>query len=312
MSNHGPIVLVFIFTLHHASLGQIASSTAAANCDFGVTVTYPEGRGLPDVSCDDSSCSDGSLNSGKLYKKIASLTELGMMVEVSYSSDGNVGCQLVPDVPADILSDAYIGCNPGTTTTSTTTTTTTTTTPEPTTTTTPITTPEPTTTTTSTTTTTPEPTTTTTSTTTTTTEPHPQPTCPSNSWKLNLDLGYCYMFNKDSKTWDDAEASCARNGAHLASIHSWQERYYIQQNLPGESWFGLNDQSRANSYVYSDGSSYDYSQWVYQEPNNSRRGWIWWSYEYENCIEIQTSGYWNDAFCDEKKTYVCKTAIVYK
>ena len=48
-------------------------------------------------------------------------------------------------------------------------------------------------------------------------------------------LGYCYYFSSYRKSWAAAETQCGSlgAGAHLASIHSWQERYFIQSEGGG-------------------------------------------------------------------------------
>lgn len=95
---------------------------------------------------------------------------------------------------------------------------------------------------------------------------------------------FCYKFVTESvSNWNDAEAQCQRDQAHLASFHSEEELSFITGEQPGKTrkvskrhpfkkkkelqrfllsaahlpaaaWIGLNDISNENHFVYTDGT----------------------------------------------------------
>ncbi|KAK7140341.1 hypothetical protein R3I94_012833 [Phoxinus phoxinus] len=65
------------------------------------------------------------------------------------------------------------------------------------------------------------------------------------------------------------------------------------------SWIGADDAVQDGEWLWSDGTVFDYTNWCFEEPNNSGGP--------ENCLEINwTSNHcWNDASCTSTKNYVC-------
>ena len=122
--------------------------------------------------------------------------------------------------------------------------------------------------------------------------------CPNKDWKMYK--GSCYAYAKDSyKTWADAEAYCKTEpGAQLASIHSYEELVFIQSNFPRDLWLGATDAVKEGTWVWTDGSSFDYSAWSSENPNNDGN---------QDCLEGNSHNLqWDDDNCDKKKLYLCK------
>ena len=116
-----------------------------------------------------------------------------------------------------------------------------------------------------------------------------------------------------SYTWDEAETYCQTHyGTNLASIHSaWQELDIgdIVDEIDGypSSWIGLNDIDNEGTFVYSDGSDYDYSDWYWGQPNNYDGN--------QNCVDASVApGFvgWSDTYCDTKYTsFICNRPATY-
>ena len=123
------------------------------------------------------------------------------------------------------------------------------------------------------------------------------PDCPNQDWKMYK--GSCYAYAKNSyKTWADAEAHCKNEtGAHLASIHSADELEFVQNNFPRNLWLGASDARKEGTWVWSDGSSWDYSAWNSGQPDN---------YMGRNqCLLGNWHNLkWDDHVCEEK-TFFC-------
>merc|ERR1719193_766505 len=69
--------------------------------------------------------------------------------------------------------------------------------------------------------------------------------------------------------WNDGEAKCEdlHPTAHLASIHSKQEQEFIAGKIKIASYFGASDLAKEGEWTWSDGSVWDYANWMRSEPN---------------------------------------------
>ncbi|XP_022111926.1 alpha-N-acetylgalactosamine-specific lectin-like [Acanthaster planci] len=121
-------------------------------------------------------------------------------------------------------------------------------------------------------------------------------------WQTN-----CYKLFDEVKNWAAAEQRCVADGAHLASVHSAAENNFVNQMaLQGtaggqETWIGLNDLQTENSFVWTDGSPIDYTNWELDEPNDFYPG--------EDCSHLNhvaSNGEWNDFYCDQEFRFICK------
>nr|ACO72584.1 mannan-binding lectin [Mesocentrotus nudus] len=124
----------------------------------------------------------------------------------------------------------------------------------------------------------------------------------------------CYYYNSDRVDWHDARNACNRLGAHLVSIHNWddsREVFDLWKSLADEShtndrtyWIGLHDLQTENFFQWSDGTRMDYSLWYPGEPNNA---------EGEDCVAPYNHGSndfdrqkWHDHGCELRKPYFCR------
>ena len=102
---------------------------------------------------------------------------------------------------------------------------------------------------------------------------------------------------------------CSTHFGNLASINSAQDQTDIVNvinNAFDDSiddrnvWIGLNDRSVEGSYSWTDATSYSYSNWVADQPNDYNGA--------QDCVELRTDydDKWNDQACDyEVATFVC-------
>ncbi|XP_038076947.1 macrophage mannose receptor 1-like [Patiria miniata] len=116
---------------------------------------------------------------------------------------------------------------------------------------------------------------------------------------------YCYQAQSDEVVWDDARKNCRLKGADLASIWDANENSFVtsvvSQGVDDSVHFyiGLNDNKVSMTYEWSDDSEVTYTHWGAGEPNNYQGN-------PEDCGEMRTSGFWNDADCTALHRYVCK------
>uniref|UniRef100_A0A8D0AG48 C-type lectin domain-containing protein n=1 Tax=Sander lucioperca TaxID=283035 RepID=A0A8D0AG48_SANLU len=100
----------------------------------------------------------------------------------------------------------------------------------------------------------------------------------------------CFAFYIQTKTWIDT--FCQTAGGNLASIHSDTEHAFLKAFIFQEtgtqrtSWIGGTD---AGTWLWSDGSKFNYKSWNAGEPNNAGG---------ENSN-------WNDWACTNQASFVC-------
>ena len=117
-------------------------------------------------------------------------------------------------------------------------------------------------------------------------------------WKS---LGYnCYKLFDEKKTWSQAEAHCMGLGGHLASIQSPEEDKFVADLgfASDEEFVFLGGSEVDKKWVWTDGTPFEYTNWLEGEPNNSL----------ENCIMLwkQKGDKWNDTICNREIKFICK------
>ncbi|XP_028447819.1 galactose-specific lectin nattectin-like [Perca flavescens] len=113
----------------------------------------------------------------------------------------------------------------------------------------------------------------------------------------------CFSFNIQPKTWIDAETFCLTAGGNLASIHSAEEHKFIRDFINQVSvtntfsWIGGTDAVKEGTWLWSDGSKFDFINFNAGEPNNGAA---------ENCLLIYfgVTG-WYDGSCTSQFSFVC-------
>ena len=108
------------------------------------------------------------------------------------------------------------------------------------------------------------------------------------------------MFVLNAKTKASAENDCVGKDSHLASIHSMEEIDFVNRATTGTQGMWIGGQRKGNSFQWSDGTAFDYTNWDADQPNK---------FSYENCIlwkSLSSSTKWHDANCGIEKAYVCK------
>ncbi|KAJ8029243.1 Galactose-specific lectin nattectin [Holothuria leucospilota] len=136
--------------------------------------------------------------------------------------------------------------------------------------------------------------------------------------------GKCYRYRgSPALNWRDAEAQCVSEGGNLASIHSSDEQDFLHElwrtsrdentNLDIYPFFrgvskapfcyiGLNDVAKTGQLTWSDGTPYDYSNFMRANPTGGNEdGVMMW--------DRLGLGKWNDVISKSKAlvgSYICQ------
>ncbi|XP_068736600.1 uncharacterized protein [Montipora capricornis] len=115
--------------------------------------------------------------------------------------------------------------------------------------------------------------------------------------------GYCYQKLSSCDSWSNGQSRCSTVGANLPSVHSQEENVFLQNLHNGENgWLGLSDINSEGTFVWSDGTRFDFHYWATNQPNNFRN---------EDCVHtlgsLQAHKFkWNDVNCSSCHKYSCK------
>ncbi|XP_045124558.1 macrophage mannose receptor 1-like [Portunus trituberculatus] len=132
---------------------------------------------------------------------------------------------------------------------------------------------------------------------------HTTKKCPAPHENYLAYNGQCYRAVTDAKTWEEAEATCTGEDAHLVSIETPAEDSFVwalsQENAFSSLWLGLSNKKNFDKYEWSDGWPMIYSNWGYQEPVGDPLK--------RSCVIMNmTEGSWYTKPCDQSYTFTCK------
>uniref|UniRef100_A0A8C3EI57 Uncharacterized protein n=1 Tax=Corvus moneduloides TaxID=1196302 RepID=A0A8C3EI57_CORMO len=100
-------------------------------------------------------------------------------------------------------------------------------------------------------------------------------------------------------TWHSARDVCFKLGGNLASIPNEEVQAFLFYHLKYATtnvWIGMNDINQESTFLWTDGSTVSYTNWVHGAPEKK-----------QNCVFIMKSdGKWRDDSCDNKRGYVCQ------
>ncbi|XP_067386173.1 pulmonary surfactant-associated protein D [Emydura macquarii macquarii] len=102
-------------------------------------------------------------------------------------------------------------------------------------------------------------------------------------------------------SFNDLKKMCSEAGGQLASPQNAAENAAIHQIVVSHKkqvFLGITDIQTEGQFKYLNGQTLVYSNWQTGEPNNANG--------VEDCVEVSSTGKWNDKSCDEKRLIVCE------
>ena len=97
-----------------------------------------------------------------------------------------------------------------------------------------------------------------------------------------------FVASDSCMTGDDAKEYCEALGMNLASIHSDDENDDALELCSSSCWIGAYRES--SSFNWTDGTSWDYTNWAPGKPNS------------HDCGRLKSTGKWEDASCSSTKS----------
>ena len=110
----------------------------------------------------------------------------------------------------------------------------------------------------------------------------------------------CYEFFPTLSTWDDAKATCNRNGGELASIHERSTNYFLTHYTDKIFWVGGYEEEEG-VWKWTDGSPWDYENWTKENPSN------WKGHNQDKlAISYRIIGKFDDDFGHVPRPFICQ------
>ena len=81
--------------------------------------------------------------------------------------------------------------------------------------------------------------------------------------------GHWYEYNPTPTDWHSARSYASQQGGDLASISSVEENVFIHNLVPHAAWIGGTDEVQEGDWHWSNGDTWDYTNWGNGEPNNN-------------------------------------------
>ncbi|XP_031470280.1 macrophage mannose receptor 1-like [Phasianus colchicus] len=149
--------------------------------------------------------------------------------------------------------------------------------------------------------------------------PFPPGGCPDSWLFFNNKCFKIFASNTTRKlAWHDAREVCIHLGGNLASVLNQQVQAFVYYHLKDATtnvWIGMNDINRESTFLWADGSTVSYTNWVEGAPETKQSFFDFYEFELleDNTVETdcvfmtKLDGKWRDDSCDNERGYICQT-----
>uniref|UniRef100_A0A8C3N529 Uncharacterized protein n=1 Tax=Geospiza parvula TaxID=87175 RepID=A0A8C3N529_GEOPR len=110
-------------------------------------------------------------------------------------------------------------------------------------------------------------------------------------------------------TWHAARDVCFSLGGNLATIPNEQVQAFLFYHLKHATtnvWIGMNDINRESTFLWTDGSTVSYTNWVNGAPEKQQSYFDYYEFERLTDDALESDGRWRDDSCDNERGYVCQ------
>ena len=129
------------------------------------------------------------------------------------------------------------------------------------------------------------------------------PVC-ENDWISYSPTGGCYKYFPTWMSWEDARRYCQLNVPYnigdLAAVPDAGTNDFLQQLIQGAYvWVGGFHDENTTSWMWSDGTPWNYHNWYPGQPNNGD------GVQTHLAFNVDSSGFWDDEFKEGEKSFIC-------
>ncbi|XP_061407771.1 uncharacterized protein LOC133342581 isoform X2 [Lethenteron reissneri] len=120
-------------------------------------------------------------------------------------------------------------------------------------------------------------------------------------WKFWNETWYLLQ-HSHPMSWSEAHKACqAFRNASLLTVHSVDEKLWLDLVANGEYWIGLTDTKKESVFVWHDGAALNPAVRSVLNDDGSKGGLL-------DCVYLSSrSDFWKDDECAKSKGYICKT-----
>jgi hypothetical protein len=118
--------------------------------------------------------------------------------------------------------------------------------------------------------------------------------------------GHTYKRFDKLSTWQQAKATCAGQGAYLATVTSQQENDFLAALSTSTAWLGGTDEQVEGTWRWVTGEPWSFTRWNTGEPNNNLGN--------EDYVEFggsQYGAFWND-LPSVNRAFICEWGRTYE
>ncbi|XP_051997795.1 ladderlectin-like [Xyrauchen texanus] len=113
----------------------------------------------------------------------------------------------------------------------------------------------------------------------------------------------CYKFFSPQVDWITAEKNCQSRDSNLAPVRSQVENEFLLSLVPvsARCWIGGHDGVKDGQWLWSDGTTFDYTNWCSNEPSGGTA----------TCLEINWTNKrcWKDQLFSTPMGYICAKSM---
>ena len=102
------------------------------------------------------------------------------------------------------------------------------------------------------------------------------------------------------KNREEARQFCSVKGGDLVKVEFEEENTFIQDKFGEDFWLGATDKENEGSWVWTDGTWVDWTNWKSGEPDGKRNA---------NCLRMGSNGQWYDLSCMKERPFVCSVQV---
>jgi cysteine-rich repeat protein len=122
--------------------------------------------------------------------------------------------------------------------------------------------------------------------------------CERGGWAIRAATGHAYRLFPGAHPWPEADASCRRVGAHLATVSDSEEQDFVASQAAFGFWIGGTDARREGTFEWADGEPFVFRRFAPGEPDDT--------WNTDDCVLFGPDRLWHDRRCEHPHPFLCE------